>query len=790
MAQQQLPEYHNSVKLKGATSVPSFQAQTSKMALNPSTLGELGAKLAMGASIQLSEQHGYELGQNPQGDVLPPITKTDEAFVNAYHAQSQATLGLQAHQMMQQGQIDLAQAPKLTPELVSNYEQNMSEGLQQILENAPSQVKPSLANQFNNQLLQTSGNLNLKMISQQKEDERQNAVAYNQTQAQNIFEYGLSNNFDAAKESLDTFKKNTQAYVASGTLTPAQGLSANHAANLSYWSGVYSRKAVDEKNNKREAQFLEELADEKNKPDSISFADWQQVQKNVMGYVQNLDNLERKDTSLMLSQLDRKLAETGSLSPQNLSEFEQKADPTTFNNFMAGYANFMHKEGQKNQAQYNAQIGWSNSDVFSRLSTDAKNQTFDSLVAQQAQKNPDRSIFDIQTDTAMSAAGIVPAYVNTLSSKLQSTNPDDLIQATQAYKKLSNYKASNIATLPENSIGMYHAFNAELEKGSDPQTAAENAQTVIFGKDPDRKLANNEAWRDFRKNNLSDLGQRASFAKGLANIEWGATLVNPTGFYDSAIQIFENNFKLLNGDVETAKKMTREALNKNWGHSYINGQKEFGFLPVEKALNLPENSLGVIKNSEIQLSETKNLYDRGLSDYYYELKPYTTLEQAQKWSDRMKEIESLEGGKRFEKETFQEYFEMRSKLTEFNKGQNLKVVQKWRDNHTQEYELMIKAGSNVLVSNDSENPVMGNYDILIKNKDRAIPLNGLEALGNQFVYRPSVNAIKKDYINFMHVPVNDGMSDKQRIDAFIKSKSSPQQSSDPRLSYFAFIPTL
>ena len=200
MATQQAPVLEKQVRLDNTVgNVPYTQAFDS-MGLTPTAVGEFGSRLAITASTTLAQKRGYEDGLNPKGTLLPPLTLTDKAYADAYITQSQNTLGLQASKLMQQGQAELAKAWRLTPEMLAAYTQNMSQGLNDIISNAPMQAQPGLAAQFNNALMQSSGSLNMKMIGQQKQQALQDATLFNNSQLSAIYEASRGGNFEAAQK--------------------------------------------------------------------------------------------------------------------------------------------------------------------------------------------------------------------------------------------------------------------------------------------------------------------------------------------------------------------------------------------------------------------------------------------------------------------------------------------------------------------------------------------------------------------------------------------------------------
>ena len=78
-----------------------------QLASSSTLLGDIGVKMAQNASQTYQQLRGIEAGKQPSGNLLPPITDADKAFVEGYSAQAEQTLGLQAQQLLQKGQLEL-----------------------------------------------------------------------------------------------------------------------------------------------------------------------------------------------------------------------------------------------------------------------------------------------------------------------------------------------------------------------------------------------------------------------------------------------------------------------------------------------------------------------------------------------------------------------------------------------------------------------------------------------------------------------------------------------------------
>lgn len=722
MAKQQLPEVRNQTNTPANVNVPSFQNLTSSIALQPSMLGEIATNLAMRASTALAEKQGYEMGLKPQGDLGMPLTHADVAFQNAYYNQAQATLGLQAGEMMQKAQLELASADKLTPELLQSYHQNMSEGLNQILESAPSKIKPALQNNFNATLLQSMGSLSTKLIGQQKRDMRDQTNLYNQTETKGLFESGVAGNFDSGKEALKNFNERVDDNVKNGVVSRLEGEGAKDGAKLSFYSGIMANQAITAKNKNKLEPFLNDMATDKNKPKELTSLEWQKVQRNTLAYVQNLDNLQSKENNLLISQMSRQLVQTGTVEPGLLAQAEQQLPEAAFNNFVVSMMKTRRADSKRQEAQYDLSENWTNPAVHARYTDDVRNKTYESLVAKAHQENPDKNIWEIETETALSSAAPVPEYTREMTNKLNSFNPADIEQGIRAYDVMMRNNPRAIAALGSDTLAMRSAYLGRLAQGKEPTIAAEEAHQVVYGKNQEQHDENQSAWTsEVRQKKLNMPGNRLAFASNLAPMSYFSKVANPTGFSDTVIGNYETNFKLLNGDASAAKQMTKEALSMNFGDTYVNGQREFSYLPIEKVAGLPDNAAPVIQADiaeqvTLQFNELKSRYDTDQSiAYYYELMP----------------------------------------KKDPNSPEALKVKRMYRGGNTEEFEISVQPSDLIAQTTDAANPIVGDYDVHFKNDKRTLPMTGIGPLARNVVYRPNINALKANYQKYFHLTQED-----------------------------------
>ena len=134
------------------------------------------------------------------------------------------------------------------------------------------------------------------------------------------------------------------------------------------------------------------------------------------------------------------------------------------------------------------------------------------------------------------------------------------------------------------------------------------------------------------------------------------------------------------------------------------------------------------------------------------------------------------------------YRELEEKLHKFNTGEPMKIMQRWRDGHSVPYEIAIAPSANVQQSNDSANPVIGDYDILLKSNERAIPINGLDILGRAIVYRPNKRELQNAWAEVTGFLPDRGETVSDKIDRYLKKQTEPEKVDLESISGFRSLP--
>lgn len=624
-------------------SVPDYGSAFQQYASATNSLSEIGARVAQSASTQLATDMGYNLGQKPQGDLLPPITDFDKTMVNAYQTQAQATISLQADKMMTDAQVEMSKAPRLTPDLIAKTNQQMMTGLDKILKQAPTAIKPQLTANFQSQLINQNANYQQKMISQQKEDQRNILLAAMAANATTAYNQSASGNYEAGESLVKQTEAMGKSGVASNLITPLQAQTAKDTVQTAHLNAKYINQAITARNEGKLPEFYKNFAT--NKPADLTYEQWQTTGSAMSNYVGMLDNLRRQDENLRLAQFNTAVAQDpNGITGQMIADLKENTTPIEFEQAHLTYINAM-KSSARQQQQVDSLIdGFTDASHFGRFTPTEKNQAFDTLVSGYTKKMETQGVnitpAEAEAQVATSAAGPIPGYISTLNAKLASTNPADIESAGVAVEHIMQAgKGANLVGLNTEAKAMYQKYNA-LRTSMPQQEAANAAYEVVYGKDQATFEANNEKWSNYVKNSKSTGESPAQFALRQAGLS-GSFMRNSEMYGLSMLNTYESYYKLLNGDENSAKKMFQQTVKQLYGETSINGEREMTYLPIERTIGLPEDAKPFVLDDvydqlQAQMKSSKELYDEGKTDWYWDVVPRVKADKVAALNNRIK----------------------------------------------------------------------------------------------------------------------------------------------------------
>jgi len=175
----------------------------------------------------------------------------------------------------------------------------------------------------------------------------------------------------------------------------------------------------------------------------------------------------------------------------------------------------------------------------------------------------------------------------------------------------------------------------------------------------------------------------------------------------------------------------------------------------------------MVKQVQEGFKKSKEMYDQGRSDFYFEVQPNLTAEEAVSHTQRLAELKA-EFSKPFsQKQTAAETSEIESQLSRFSNGSPIKVIKVWRNRPPEEYALGVESTGYQNKSHDSSHPVAGGYDFVLLSDKGYQPILMANPMQTILQYNPNVSGIESNYAKIYGHPA-------QMMNAMQHTNVSPQ----------------
>ena len=590
--------YHRTEQVQPVR-MPDFQQAMTQYADSSNWMSFVGSQVAAKASDAVATKIGGEMGKNPQGDIGPSFTDFDKTMKASYNTQAQATLGLQANKLITDSNLETAKATRITPDLIAKTNQSIQKGLQDILKNAPDEVKPHMEQQFGTAMLEQSASLSGRMLREQKEDQRNNTAYASDMNTQHAYSFGLNGNDKAAIAAVENTRRLNEASVASRLITPEDAKSNIDAARRSYLSGKKINEYEKARAEGKADEYLKSLADKK--PSDLSDSDYMTVTNSLMQYVNHQDALRSQDQQLRVAKFSNSIA-MNPMAPDmasQLQELKNNVSPETYEKAQLSYINAVKTFNKENGDVNNALSSWNDPSSFSRLTEKSVNKGFDMLTNRYSQQREQEgnpiTREDAEVQVAASAGGKVSVFVDTLKNKLNSANPAMMDSAARQMDALYSMNASHaLQGLSDSDKSIFTQFKS-LRDSLPPEEAAKIA-TQNANQDPDTQKMNKEKWAAFVKTSTSGYLYGATAPTDWALKQVGMSkddFMNPglaNEYGNLILQKYATFYQNLNGDKDNALKMIKQEAKENFGNTGVNGGSVKTLHPLEKVLGYDENS--------------------------------------------------------------------------------------------------------------------------------------------------------------------------------------------------------
>lgn len=782
MANQEVKPLQSQVKLDATVGQAPYSASFDAAALTPTLMGQLGASMSLNAAQELSKRRGIQAGMNPSGDSLPAITAADKSYVDAYQNQAQATLTNQAQVLFDKSQESMASLGNLSAGSIAEYQKTLHEGLGDILEMAPNDVKASLANQFTQQIESSSHHYRLQMNAQQKQASLSKSNAALSQITQQIHGAAMDGNTALA----DRLHKDSVAMIdrgqGSGMYSASQAQTLKHTSRLTLLSSLEIKKGLEAKRAGKMDTYLDNLADETKKPQDISWTDWESVRSNSAKYLKNIRSLESQHQQIIASNGYVDIAQ-GTMTAEKMEQLrgDLNESPLLYNNLAISFASQQRARNAKSNDDNHYAQEWQNIDALRDATPKKIDGAFNQLVGmklQQAQQmgNP-ISQEEAEFQTAASSAVPVPAYNRKLANYLTSGNPDLMVQGLQDFKRLNAYSGNKTSAVLSNpkAMAMMNTFEGFLEQGKDSQTAAAMAEEIVYKKTPEQiELNSAQIQRQLTKHG-STPSSLNSWVNRLAGVGSDTTIVNQAALTSTVVGMYKENMQWTNANEDVSVGMIEQAFNKAWGISEVNGKKEMTYLPIEKTIGLdkgavPIMQLQIAEQIKMQVADTRRAYDQGQSEFYYQVK---------------------------ERPDYDEFINSKNAIREKGLSDplyatNSGIVKQFESGAPVELERVYRSGSKEsftanIISNafqgidQSTGQLKGDYDIGLVNKTTGANESFIGIFGSTHitpVFRPNVQHLKNSYLQINGINPQDFTREEtqKKIDAFKKKQQSEQDS--------------
>jgi hypothetical protein len=604
-----------------------------QLATSPNAIAEFGVQMASNASQTYQTLRGVEAGKNPSNSLLPPVTKADEAFVKGYSAQAEQTLGLQAQQLINQAELDLNKNYKLNNGQIQSYTENVSQGLQKIIEQAPYTIRSKLANQYNETLQRTTFSLNNKLLSQQKQESKENAGLFVKNQMRQMTDAimtGQGNPNTVYQNSID-YINNKQA---SGMWSPAEAETQRQTLKQLFLNNSLSKGAIDSYNNKDLESYLSSLT---NKPAkfgdmNISYDEWETARNHALSEIVNYERFTSSEQNLLVSDAKIKYAEQG-LSQTQIDDLKQQLQPQKFNELYGWMLGKQSANLAKQERITELLANNSNIDVMARATPKEIDATYDATVKQlqatAVSKGTPLSDEDAQFQAISTIPTPVPAVNNMLRGQLLNGDAATAIRAASQIKRiedadLSGRLDSSFQSTDNASSKIAHSINQLLPFSRTPDEAVAMARQIAFPTE-EQKNASLELAQKFKKKN-GTAAKKIEHAKSLVNVPNSSQVVDKSSFYINVSDAYADALEVF-GNESLAKSWVQKGIDQNYGTTTVNGTEQFTFMPIEKMPGLGKNAVPVIQQDIYNdvskyVANMKSTFDQNKNlGFYYELEP-------------------------------------------------------------------------------------------------------------------------------------------------------------------------
>lgn len=764
----EIPVLDRQASLKTTGATPNFQKAFADLGESQNNLSAIGAKVAQSASNQMAQKLGYESGKNPHGDLFPSVTEFDKNFADSYHQQANATLSLQAQKLLDDTQIELAKAPRLSDGMIQNANAQLAKGLSKLTEMAPTAIKGKLEASFASSMLDLNKHNQLKLVSEQREDQKnnlKNAISLNQQKA---YELGMNGDYKGAQAAHESAIHMADNALANRFISPEEHREIKETARQNQLNGEYVNKYMQALQEGKGAEFEKEYA--KGPKKGMTYKEWITTGHAIVNQDNFMSRLRAESENAEIAKFKTRLELGAStITPSEIqSVMSNISNETTKEELHLLYLKKLTSQN-KSQAEVDEILkNPLNTKVLATASTENLNKAWENSVNNRMQRAEKEgapiSRADAEVEAAQSFGRAIPAFTNGINLKMSSQNPDLIEEGGRQIHALQEAGAGQALNgVTKESKAMYAGFKA-IRNSIDPNKAAQILHNNVYNQDETMQKANDEKWtlrlKKIPKGQTPDI-----FALKLTGLN-PDKMLNATVYGNDILREYQEYFTMLNGDDLTAQQLVKDSVKQNYGETFINGQPQTVYHPIEKVLNLPENAipvvhLDIIEQMEPQLAKVKKEYEEGKVNEYWEITPRAGITDLikmkkelfnpslthEKINPELKNIHPQLGDIHPTSKNPEVNLNMMLKSHgSINKSEPIEIRKHHRGGKVEKYNLVLQMNPFSGTSNDPAHPIVGGWDISIVSKETGMaPLIREAPYLGLIRYNPNVSNIRSNY---------------------------------------------
>lgn len=626
MATPAIPVIQKNESVQGGTST-DFQSTTNAFAESNNHLSAIGAKVAQTANNQMAVQLGYEAGKTPHGNISPPITEFDKTFAESYRTQANSTLQIEGHRLLTDAQVQLSKPNRLSPQLIASTNAQLERGLSRIADNAPTEIKGQLQASFASQLINQDAQFKEKMISQQREDQRNTIINSLDLYTKNALELASKGDLPGSLLQVDMANKTAASAHASAFITPEQARVSAQSTKQAFINGQHIFEATNRYKNGTYPQYAKEFAENKR---NLTNEEYLAAGQAFTQQINFLHTLKSQDENLKAQEMLINIASNpGAITGTQWTEFANSVSKSKANEVQFKYIQALKKNQSENGSTDSLIQDYSNPVAHANATEKVKNGAFNKAVSYTLDSNKELSRDQAETQVAASSGAPVPVFTRSLKYKLSSANPVMIESAAQQIHALQAMGAGHALTgLNDEDHALYTKYEA-LRDSTDPVTAAREATNIVQNQDPAVEKMNKEKWSNFLQTKTKGGIPLDTFALNAVDLP-ASGFINPSMaqvYGTNILSKYSSFYTMLNGDNESALKLTKKYVDDNYGDTLVNGGSFTTLHPIEKFLGFsshdatPYIQQDVIDQIHEKLAPIKEAYTNKTSNEYWEMEP-------------------------------------------------------------------------------------------------------------------------------------------------------------------------